>query len=52
MAFEVGYNQAQEVSELMRKSNFEILAIVKDYSGIERVVIGRKSGEESVNKIS
>ena len=52
LAFEVGYNQAQEVSELMRKSNFEILAIVKDYSGIERVVIGRKSGEESVNKIS
>ena len=52
LAFEVGYNQAQEVSELMRKSNFEILAIVKDYSGIERLVIGRKSGEEGVDKVS
>lgn len=49
LAFEVGYNQAQEVSELMKKSGFQIIAIVKDYGGIERVVIGRKSGEESVN---
>ena len=52
LAFEVGYNQAQEVSELMKKSAFQIIAIVKDYGGIERVVIGRKSGEESVDKIS
>lgn len=52
LAFEVGYNQAQEVSELMKKSGFQIIAIVKDYGGIERVVIGRKSGEESVDKIS
>lgn len=52
LAFEVGYNQAQEVSELMKKSRFQIIAIVKDYGGIERVVIGRKSGEESVDKIS
>lgn len=52
LAFEVGYNQAQEVSELMKKSGLQIIAIVKDYGGIERVVIGRKSGEESVDKIS
>lgn len=49
LAFEVGYNQAETVSKLMEKSKFDIIAIVKDYGGIERVVIGRKSGESSVN---
>ncbi|WP_297431385.1 peptide chain release factor N(5)-glutamine methyltransferase [uncultured Cetobacterium sp.] len=52
LAFEVGYNQAHEVSQFMKKAGFEIIAIVNDYSGIERVVIGRKSGEEDVNKVS
>ncbi|MGL4970249.1 MAG: peptide chain release factor N(5)-glutamine methyltransferase [Cetobacterium sp.] len=52
LAFEVGYNQAFEVSEFMKKAGFSIVAIVKDYSGIDRVVIGRKSGEEGVNKVS
>ena len=38
----------------MKKAGFEIVAIVNDYSGIERVVIGRKSGdeEEDVDKVS
>lgn len=49
LAFEVGYNQAEEVIGIMKKENFEIVTVVKDYSGIDRVVIGRKSGEESVN---
>ncbi|MGL5567779.1 MAG: peptide chain release factor N(5)-glutamine methyltransferase [Cetobacterium sp.] len=52
LAFEVGYNQAQEVSEFMKKAGFDIIGIIKDYSGIDRVVIGRKSGEEVVDKIS
>lgn len=51
LVFEVGYNQAKKVSEFMEKNKFDIVAIVKDYGGIERVVIGRKSGEESVNEI-
>ena len=50
LAFEVGYNQSQEVSKMMAKSGFNIVAIVKDYGGIERVVIGRKSGEKVVNE--
>lgn len=50
LVFEVGYNQAKKVSEFMEKNKFDIVAIVKDYGGIERVVIGRKSGEESVNE--
>lgn len=39
--FEVGYNQAQEVAEILKNNNFELLSIVKDYGGIDRVVIGR-----------
>ncbi|MEG0748392.1 MAG: peptide chain release factor N(5)-glutamine methyltransferase [Cetobacterium sp.] len=50
LAFEVGYNQAQEVSKMMEKNNFDIVAIVRDYGGIERVVIGRKNGEKVVNE--
>lgn len=49
LAFEVGYNQAETVSKLMEKNKFDIIGIIKDYGGIERVVIGRKSGESSVN---
>lgn len=48
LAFEVGYNQAEEVSDLMRKENFEVVGVIKDYSGIDRVLIGRKCGEISV----
>ena len=44
--FEVGYNKAQKVSEIMRENSFEIISIVKDYGDIERVVIGRKSEEK------
>lgn len=46
LAFEVGYNQAQKVSEIMRENSFEIISIVKDYGDIERVVIGRKREEK------
>ncbi|MGL5354958.1 MAG: peptide chain release factor N(5)-glutamine methyltransferase [Cetobacterium sp.] len=52
LAFEVGYNQAEEVSGFMKKADFEIIGIIKDYSGIDRVVIGRKNGEKDVDKIS
>lgn len=42
LAFEVGYNQAHEVGELMTKNGLELIGIIKDYGGHERVVIGRK----------
>lgn len=35
--FEVGYDQAQEVSNLL-KTDFENISIIKDYSGIDRIV--------------
>ena len=42
MAFEVGYNQGETVSQLMEKNGFQIIGRVDDYGGIERVIIGRK----------
>ena len=46
LAFEVGYNQAEAVKELMAENGFDIFAVVKDYGGIDRVVIGKKSGDK------
>ncbi|WP_319203000.1 peptide chain release factor N(5)-glutamine methyltransferase [uncultured Ilyobacter sp.] len=42
LAFEVGYNQAQKVKEIMESNKFENIVIVKDYHQIERIVIGKK----------
>ncbi len=42
LAFEVGYNQGETVSQLMKKNGFQIIGRVADYGGIERVIIGRK----------
>lgn len=45
LAFEVGYNQAEKVSEIMRKNSFDVISVVKDYGDVERVVIGKKREE-------
>lgn len=42
LAFEVGYNQGEEVSLLMEKNGFRIIGKIRDYGGFERVIIGRK----------
>lgn len=42
LAFEVGYNQGEEVGNLLIKNGFDLLGIIRDYGGNERVVIGRK----------
>ncbi|SHI50711.1 peptide chain release factor N(5)-glutamine methyltransferase [Propionispora hippei] len=41
LAFEVGQGQADAVAELGRKQQFLVEAIVKDYGGIDRVVLLR-----------
>lgn len=40
MAFEVGIGQAAAVELLMKNADFTKTAVVKDYSGIDRVVFG------------
>lgn len=44
--FEVGYQQAEQIKDWMEEEGFEGLCIVKDYGGHQRVVFGRKGGEQ------
>lgn len=43
LAFEVGVNQASDVAQLM-SARFDNTKIIKDLSGIDRVVVGRLKG--------
>lgn len=38
--FEIGYDQGQAVSELMRTSGYREVQVVQDYAGLDRVVLG------------
>lgn len=42
LAFEIGYDQGKEVSELMKKNGYKNVIIIKDLSENDRVVIGEK----------
>ena len=42
LAFEVGYNQGEEVRELMEKVGFKNVLVLKDYQNLDRIVIGVK----------
>lgn len=42
--FEIGHDQAEEVSELMRNAGYREIAVVKDYAGLDRVVYGTYIG--------
>jgi release factor glutamine methyltransferase len=48
LAFEIGYNQAEKVGKLISDNELELIGVIKDYGGNDRVVIGRK-GEKSVD---
>lgn len=41
LAFEIGYDQAEEVSALMRKAGYGEITVKKDLAGLDRVVLGR-----------
>lgn len=45
LAFEIGYNQAKAVSELMR-ADFSGVRVIKDLCGNDRVVSGRMDGKK------
>lgn len=42
LGFEVGYDQAEDVKNIMIQNNFKNIRIIKDLAGIDRVVIGYK----------
>lgn len=43
LVFEIGYNQGETVSALMRES-FDNIQVLKDYGGNDRVVVGQLAG--------
>ena len=47
LAFEIGYDQGEAVSEMMRDALFEHVKVVKDLAGLDRVVTGRKKQEDT-----
>ena len=42
LVFEFGYNQLEQVIKILQDNNFNILDIIKDYSGNIRAVISEK----------
>lgn len=44
LLFEIGYDQADRVAELMRGANYIQVQVVKDLAGLERVVLGQAAG--------
>ena len=43
LAYEIGYNQAKDVTKILQNNNFDILSVIKDYGGNDRVIIAKKA---------
>ena len=43
LAYEIGYNQAKDVTKILQNNNFDILSVIKDYGGNNRVIIAKKA---------
>lgn len=42
LMFEIGYDQGEAVSNMMKAQGFDEVAVIRDLAGLDRVVIGRK----------
>lgn len=40
LCFEIGYDQGKAVSDLMKMQGFQNVKVIKDYAGLDRVVVG------------
>ena len=41
LLYEIGFDQGRDVKEIMLKSDFKEIEIIKDLAGLDRVVVGR-----------
>ncbi|WP_425538571.1 peptide chain release factor N(5)-glutamine methyltransferase [Microaceticoccus formicicus] len=41
---EIGFDQGEAVRDLLKNSNFTGIELIKDYNGLDRVVVGRLAG--------
>lgn len=42
LAFEIGYNQANDLKKILEKNSFTLTSLIKDYGGNDRVIIAKK----------
>lgn len=42
LCFEIGYDQGEAVSEMMRESGYKNIKVTKDLAGLDRVVMGQR----------
>ncbi len=42
LIYEIGHDQGEAVSEMMRASGYEDVRVIKDLAGLDRVVVGRR----------
>ena len=48
LAFECGMGQAPQVEEILRENGYEDIRILRDFTGVERVVTGVRTPPEKV----
>ena len=46
LCFEIGYDQGEAVSDMMKKTGYQEVQVIKDLAGLDRVVIGKLVQEE------
>ena len=49
LMFEIGYDQGEQVSEMMKTAGYTDVRVIKDLAGLDRVVVGKLLQEESGN---
>ena len=49
LMFEIGYDQGEQVSEMMKTAGYTDVKVIKDLAGLDRVVVGKLLQEESEN---
>ena len=47
LAFEIGYDQGEAVSELMREQGLEQVRVIRDLAGMDRIVTGRNGEKQN-----
>lgn len=42
LMYEIGYDQALEVSDMLRQKGYTDIAVIKDFAGLDRVVAAKR----------
>ena len=42
IAFEIGYNQAHDIKNMLIENGFDDIKVIKDYSNLDRIITAKK----------